>query len=1187
MGQMPFNPLRALFCTLILVGCAFVANAQFKAGIQGTVTDANGAVVPATNVTLTSKETGKTQTVTASNEGFYRFDQLPPGTYTLTAEKTGYKKQVLENVIVNAESVQGIDLLLTTGEVSETVTVTDTAVQQLETENANVDRALTTQEIRQLPQVGRDPYELLRLTPGVFGTGARGANGTASNLPNTTGPGGSNNSIFQTENQVQISANGQRLSSNNFQIDGVSVNSFNWGGAALVTPNQESVKEISVVSSSYSAEDGRNSGAQIKVVSQNGTNDWHGSAFIKYNSPKLNAFNKYGGPNNAPTQRVNNYIRQFGGSIGGPLYLPRFGEGGRATMGGKNKSFFFFSYEGLRNSSNNSAQGFVETPQYRQLVTALRPGTATAAVLSATGIQSRIIAILPQSCAVFNNDPTLCRVVPGGLDIGSPTGAYGQYVNTFNNAMPTGGGFDGIPDIQQVVFALPGSNRGNQYNARFDFTPTQKDTFTVSTYITKLNNFGSDGAAQGRPIADLPFLPKNTSGSILYNRVLSTTMLNEARFNVTRFHDNQVADLAAAGTNLGIPRVEVEGLPFDRIRFGAPQGEGTPAIFAQNIYEFSDTLSKLFGNHATKYGIVIRKEQENSDLSAGGARPDYSFRGLWNLANGTPIFEGINADPRTGLPATFHPYFRTNYYGGFAQDDWKFRPNLTLNIGLRYEYYTPLREKHGQLTNFFFTGQNLNTGQVRIVDQLYKPDKNNFAPRLGFAYSPRIHGFHNYFNNDRTVFRGGFGIAYNRIPVAPLNNVRGNPPFFARFSICCGTSGSGPGQDGFGSPFVDGQILYAVSANNSIGGYPRNPVLGQGVNPNTNAPNLGSVELWGTPQDLPNPYVYTYSLEMQHELTKKITATVGYQGSAGHKLIRIVNQNFIYPNNPAFFQIFFSTPDVNSNYNALNVNVTRRLSGGLQLVGNYRWSKSIDQLSYEGPGFVTNQTYPQDNRTERGPSDFDVRHSFNLSSIYELPFFRGRNDFVGKALGGFSISSIVTANSGFPWTPVVEGTGIRTPGGPTLSPFRPQGYTGPNIDTSNSAFITGSNFPGGAARFFTVRTIPNGSGGFVVAPPGIGRNSFRGPHYFNIDMSLVKQTRLPSALHLGEGANLELRANFFNIFNKLNLAPFGFDSSSTRIGFFDANANNGQGLLFNNSSFGIASAGLAGRVVELQARFRF
>ena len=1193
---------RGLFnlftCVLAIFCLTLSARAQFRAGVQGTVTDTSGAIVPGATVTLTSKETGKSQQVTTSDDGFYRFDQLPPGAYTLTAEKAGFKKQVLENVVVNAEAVQGVDLLLTTGEVSETVTITDTAVQQLETENANVDRALTTREVRQLPQVGRDPYELLRLTPGVFGTGARGSNGGATNLPNTTGPGGSNNSIFQTENQVQISANGQRLSSNNFQIDGVSVNSFNWGGAALVTPNQESVKEIRVLSSSYSAEDGRNSGAQIKVVSQNGTNEWHGSAFIKYNSPKLNACNKFGpgGGAVAPCtsgERVGNYIRQFGGSFGGPLYLPRFGEGGRATMGGKNKSFFFLSYEGLRNSSNSSARGFVETPQYRQLVIQQRPGTATAQVLSAAGIVPRTVAVFTPSCAVFNNDPTLCRVVPGGLDIGSPTGVYGQYVNSFNNALApgggTGGGFDGIPDIQEILFALPSTNRGNQYNARFDFTPNQKNSFTVSTYITRLNNFSSDGGAQGRPMADIPFQPLNTSGSILYNRVLSATMLNEARFNVTRFHDNQVEDLAAVGTNLGIPRVEVEGLPFARIRFGAPQGEGTPGIFAQNLYEFSDTLSKIFGNHALKFGGVFRKEQENSDLSAGGARPDYSFRSLWNLANGTPIFEGINADPRTGLPATFHPYFRTNYYAGFAQDDWKVRPNLTLNIGLRYEYYTPLKEKFGNLTNFFFSGQDLRTGQVRVVDQLYKPDRNNFAPRLGFAYTPHLAGFHDLFNNDRMVIRGGFGIAYNRIPAAPLNNVRGNPPFFARYSICCGTSGSNPAtQDGFDTPFHNGQILYAVSANNSIGGYPRNPALGQGVNPTTNAPNSGSVELWGTPQDMPNPYVYTYSLETQYQLSKTVTATVGYQGSAGHKLIRLVNQNFIYPNNPAFFQIFFSTPDVNSNYNALNANVTHRLSRGLQLQANYRWSKSIDQLSYEGPGFVTNQTYPQNNRTERGPSDFDVKHAFNLSSIYELPFFRGRHDFVGAALGGFSISTILTANSGFPWTPVVSCDQNAFPriqnNSSQVCPARPTGYRGgAGTGTSNDVFITGSNFSGGGTSFFTVTELANG----LIGPPGVGRNVFRGPKYFNIDISLVKETRLPSGLHLGEGANLELRANFFNIFNKLNLAPFGFSSSSTTIGNFDPNANNGQGMLFNNPNFGKASAGLAGRVVELQARFRF
>jgi len=373
---------RLLFALLFSGLCSTAAWAQFKAGVQGTVSDASGAVIAGAKVTLVNKETGRKSEVTASSEGLYRFSSLAPGAYKLTVEREGFKKKQLENITVSAEGVASVDVVMETGVVSETVTISSEATAAIEKENANVSRAISTVEIRQLPQVGRDPYELLRLTPGVFGDGARAGNGNAVNLPNTTGPGGSNNSIFQTENQVQISANGQRLSANNFQIDGVSVNSFNWGGAALVTPNQESVKEIRVLSNSYSAEDGRNSGAQIRVVSQNGTNDLHGSGFIKYNSPKLNEFNKYGGPNNAARVRVNNYIRQFGGSLGGPLPLPRFGQGGKATFGGKDKSFFFFSYEGLRNSSNKVDTAYVETPEFRQLVLSRRPNSIAATLKS-------------------------------------------------------------------------------------------------------------------------------------------------------------------------------------------------------------------------------------------------------------------------------------------------------------------------------------------------------------------------------------------------------------------------------------------------------------------------------------------------------------------------------------------------------------------------------------------------------------------------------------------------------------------------------------------------------------------------------------------------------------------------------------------------------------------------------------
>src|SRR4051794_10940777 len=317
---------RTSLCGLFVLTVMITAHAQFRAGVQGTISDSNGALVPNAKVTLKDLETGKTQETNSSGEGFYRISGLAPGKYELAVEAAGYKRSLAENVTINAEIVQGVDVILEIGEITATVTVADEATSQLETENANVNKAITTNEVKRLPQVGRDPYELARLTPGIFGDAGRGPNGNASGLPNSPGTGGSNNSIFQTENQLQITANGQRISANSFQIDGVSVNGLTHGGAAVVTPNQESVKEIQISSVTYSAEDGRNSGAQIKVVSQNGTNDFHGSAFLKYNSPKLNAFNKY--PNDfgrGRTERVDRFYRQFGGSLGGPVYLPRFG----------------------------------------------------------------------------------------------------------------------------------------------------------------------------------------------------------------------------------------------------------------------------------------------------------------------------------------------------------------------------------------------------------------------------------------------------------------------------------------------------------------------------------------------------------------------------------------------------------------------------------------------------------------------------------------------------------------------------------------------------------------------------------------------------------------------------------------------------------------------------------------------
>jgi len=1153
MNQHTVSFIRFFALSLVLVCASGVANAQFKASIQGTVSDSTGGLVPGVKIKLTDLGTGKSQEVATNEEGFYRIGGLGPGKYTVVAEKEGYKRSILENVSVEAENVQAVNVVLETGDITATVTVTDEATAKLETENANVNRGITEQEIRRLPQVGRDPYELARLTPGIFGDSARSGNGNSAGLPNSPGPGGSNNSIFQAENQPQISANGQRISANNFQIDGVSVNSLTHGGAAVVTPNQESVKEIQISSSTYSAEDGRNSGAQIKVVSQNGTNSFHGSLFLKYDSPKLNAFNKY--PNDfgrGQTERVERMFRQFGGSVGGPLYLPHFGEGGPITVGGKNKSFFFLSYEGLRENSTNSSVSYVETSQFRQNIINARPGGVSARILADPLVQPRIGGTIQSSCVDVNG---LCQVVGTGLDVGSPIGGLGQYVSLGNIA---GGGLDGIPDIQKVIIAAPAINRPNQYNARFDFTPNAKDQIAFSTYLTRNFSIGSDSGAGARPQADITTTPHNTALTFLYNRIISSTLLNEARFNFTQFSFNEVA--SSRETNFGIPRVEIESLLKNgRIRFGANQAETTPGIFSEKTFEFRDVVSKVMGNHAWKFGGEYRKEHNDDNLN-GASRPLYTFGGLFNFANDAPLFYQINADPRTGGVAQAQRHFRSGGYGAFIQDDWKVRSNLTLNLGLRYEYFNVLKEKNNQVSNFVFgPGGGLTGSKVVPTDSLYDSDRNNFSPRIGFAYSPKYYGL-----DQKLVFRGGFGISYNRIPEVVFTNTRGNPPFFARYQICCGTSS----QD-FGSPFAGGQILYALGSSSSPFSYPANPALAVGIDPATGAPLNRTVEVYGALQDTPTAYVYTFSFEGQYSLPWNLVGTLGYQGSSSHKLIRLVNQRLVQPVIPPnyfAFAVFIPTPDVNANYNAMNARLTRRFSQGFQFDALYRWAKSIDTLSNEGPGAVTNQTFPQDLSQERGPSDYDVRHNFTVSGLWDLPFFRTTKGAAGKILDGWQINGIVTAHTGFPWTPHT-GQCVRAPGSQDfICPSRPPRYFGGALDdTSNDAFIRpGGNFPGGGLKYFD----PNNPTGLLI--PGIGRNSFRGPKYFATDMSLAKRTGLPSSLHLGEGAFLEIKATAFNIFNNLNLEPFGFFSP-----------------LVDNPDFGRAQRALAGRVIEFQGRLNF
>lgn len=1100
-----------------------IAYGQYRAAIQGTVTDISGGIVPGANLTLTNEETGAKQEGKSNQQGFYRFGSLAPGPYSLSVESKGFKKAVREHIDVRAEQLEGVNVSLNPGEVSESVTVSAAEAPKLETETGSIGTTITTQQIQRLPQIGRDPYELVRLTPGIFGLGARNNVGDSVKLPNTAGPGGSNSSIFQTENQLPMSANGQRVSANGFEIDGVNVNSQAWGGAAVITPNQESVKEIRVVSSSYSAETGRNSGASVQVVSQNGTNQFHGSAVMKYNTPSLNAFQRWGGPFDAVPQRSEQINRQYAGSLGGPII--------------KNRLFFFFSYETVRRSTNQAVQQWIETPEFVQLLQQRRPNSLASQITSFPGMTQNLLSVLPRDCASISLGPSECQALPGGIDIGSPTGALGQNVE---NAI--GGGLDGIPDLRFAQVLQPTSQTNQQYNGRVDFRPTNNDLLAFSFYWIPSDS-DTLGEGQGRQALGFTSNRRNMAGTLLWTRTFTPTIVNEARFNVTRWYFNEIDTNSNAPW--GIPNVTVADNPFPfNLQWGLP-GAG---VFSQTSYDFRDVVSKVWGSHVLKFGGEVIWDQ-NNDTSAGGARPRYNFGNLWNFANDAPLTETGTFDPRNGFPTDLKKYMRMKTYNLFIQDDWKVRPNLTLNLGLRWEYFQPLHEKDGNVSNLILgpDPDPLGTARLQLGGNLWEPDRNNFGPQLGFAWTPAK-------ANNRLVVRGGFGVGFNRIPQALTLNVRQNPPFFGNFTLS------------------ESNILYTLGNNiNSFYGWPSNAATVLPIDPNTNLPTSGAPsDVFSIAQNLATPYTYRYSFELQYDLGANWIGSLGYQGADTHKYPRTVNNSLFFPRNPRLQTVNFVRSDVNSNFNALLARVSHNFAKGFQLSAQYRWSKSLDTCSDDN---MCIQSYPFDQRQEKALSDFDTKHNFLVSGVWDLPIFRTRTDWIGKVAGGWQLSGIMTFSTGFPWTPtfrVENCDAIQDQGG--ICPIRPLAYLGgAGTDYSNDTFKQqGGNFPGDATNYFV---FPPNLGLYDVPPaPGIGRNSFRGPNFFSTDISAQKHFGLPNFWIFGENTGLDIRANAYNVFNQLNHSPFLYNQPST---------------LLNEGNFGRSTSALLGRIVEFQARFSF
>ena len=1179
-----------LIVLLALMGLlANAASAQYKASLTGTIADAQSKAIPGAQITLTDKETNRELTAQSNEVGAYRIGGLLPSNYVLTVQAPGFKKKVLENVLVLAEQDNALDVKLDVGATTETVTVSADVAPVMDTENATMSSVLSSTEIQNMPAPGRDPFQLIQLTPGLFGDGAQGAGGGVNNLPGSNGTNGSGPStgIFAIENAPQISIGGGRREANGYQIDGIGVTSAAWGGTSVVTPNMDSVKNITVVTNNYDAEDGRYGGGVVKITTQNGTNSYHGTAFWRAARPGLNAYQRYNGPGNAVV-RNNSQLNDFGGSVGAPIL--------------RNKLFGFFSYETIRTNGANNAQGWYETSQFRAAApinSAMAafvnfPGSAPLAgtVLEGSGDQ--------HSCTDIGlQEGVTCNTIVGqGLDIGSPlTSSLGTQDPTWGNSSTVpgwGSGLDMIPDIQFISQNYNSPTVEQQFNGRVDYNLSSKDLIAFNGYFVPHTSNSINGTIRQMDAWDTHYANQAVTG--LWDHTFNANMQNEVRVNSAGWKENNLQSNPNAP--FGLPIIGLGNLDgFNALgNIGVNGfGVGTPAVFDQITYNGKDVLTKVHKSHTIKMGGEVTRLLFVDD-APWNARPTYQFNNMWDMLNDAAVTETATFNSSTGVPTDFRRDTRETFYGFFIQDSYKMKPNLTITAGLRYDYFGPMSEKYGHLGVVVLGPADAPISGVRVRKggNLFNADKADFGPQLGFSWSPMA-------MHQKVVVRGGFGIGYTALQQANTLDGRNNPPYLSGLLQLTGS-----------------QILYGPNAfptnPHSFYGYAPNPATTATFSSTTNLPvpgqNFALAPLQAYQANMPTTRTYRYSLDMQYEIVKDWVTTLGFQGTQGRHLTRLYNDTLyqyakLMPSgnqmnafNPSVQNVNIYDDEGTSSFYALMFGVRHRFSHSFELEGDYRFSKSLDEGSSNytpaqggtcqcgGGALGPYQYYPMN--TDRGPSDFNVTNALKVFGVWTPQFFKGENTFMGKVLGAWSLSGILNAHSGFPWTAVdnnLGGSAVYQNSGSAYgggSPLRPFQYNG-GLNVGNFKV---QNYPSGALNLFpedvtnslgqpcyvagpSMSDIVNNNAapGPIPCAPAIGRNSFKGPGYLDLDGTIGKRFGLPSMKVVGEHGAIEIHANIYNLFNRTNL--FNIDNN------------------IPDTHFGMANGALGSRTIDLQARFSF
>lgn len=1067
------NTFVALVCVatlLLAIGLPGRLEAQVvTATLTGNVRDSSGAVVPNATVTALQVSTGSTRSTTATGDGLYNLPYLEPGVYNISVEVPGFKKFIRENVLLEVSTIARIDAILTPGNVGETITVTAES-PLLQTERAEVARNFGSETVRELPVANRNFQALAGLVAGV--------SPPVQNFTTTEDPQGT----------TFFNANGQGNSANNTLVDGVD-NTNPTLGLSIYLPNPEVVQEVHVTTSNYSAEFGRVGGAVVNVVTRSGTNQFHGSVWEFNRVAALTARDFF---NKSPATKPGLTRNEFGAAVGGPIR--------------RDKTFFFFGYQGryLRQSSTS-----IYTLPQRSFL---------------NGDFNSVPSLALYDPATGNSDGTGRQPFANNIVSPNRINPIAQKLNSYLPA-PNAPGL-----LNNYTVNIPFSYDGNSYDARVDHNFTDETKIfakmATSKYSVTQGGYYADPIGDGRIAKDY-----TVTAIVNLTHAFSPTLLTELRLGYNRYRTdvNGIDMTTVTNAKLGIANPNPDSIStngFANVQINGMQEIANtqvyyPLVNTDNLFTAVDTWSKSLRTHTIKWGIEAHRNRMDRFQPQGanlGPRGLFQFNpGTTQLKNGPglgPYGSFVNAfasymigapDQTSRTYQTVTPTNRQTQIAGFVQDTYQFSPKLTLDIGVRYEWYSPVEPRYkGGASNFDPATNTLliaGYGDVDLATGV--PSQNSVQPRVGFAY--RL--------DDKSVLRAGYSIS----------------SWTGRFGFTGGTLSTqfpviyNVQNGNTGDYIVDGS--FSTLPPFTFTALPGNGRI-------TPAPNQAFFVI---PTYNPIPTVQSYNFTYQRQLSGGLAFDLGYVGNLGRQLPFNQQLNAAAPGAGtgglpfAPFGRTASTSErgdgVNSNYNSLQVNLQKRFTHGYTFSIAYAYSKALDVGSNQA-SFINNL----DRRRQYGPADFDQTHLLTITHLFELPFGKGKpflsgGGFAAHLLSNWKLNGIYRYATGTPFTATADATSCNCPGNgnyaDATSPVQTLGGVGPN----QAWFSTASFAVPGPNRFGTA-----------------GRNTIRGPHLSNYDFSLFR------GFSFKDRFTLELRGEFYNLTNSPHFSNPNANVSSASFG---------------------------------------